>query len=415
MSIDIPQDPGQAGKSQKAYLGGKFPGFNVRFSPESGEKETRALGLSAQAEAGNVFLVRGPWNKPFIDEAALFPNSTFKDQIDAASRAFNRLIVRQTAGRERAGDGVVPMIASVTSPPLRTCSVEGCGRKHEAKNLCDRHYKRLMKGAPLDTAIRQTSNGKICSVEGCGRKYFSNDMCYSHYAAGRICSVEGCERRHVAKNLCDTHYSRARNGISLEKPIRGPALPKGTLCIVQGCGRDYAVKNMCAYHYRLFRIEKSEDAGIICSHPGCERSSRSKHMGGLCVTHFWRRKHGSRMDNTCKDCGQTIAIPRETNRRKLRHYCDQCLTSPCKHPGCSSSRWALGFCNLHYTRFRAGREMDEPKTGTITVCTIEGCSRKLIARGMCNMHYSRWKMGETGAKLDGAIPVRSADREVLST
>ena len=95
VSIDIPQDPGQAGKSQKAYLGGKFPGFNVRFSPESGEKETRALGLSAQAEAGNVFLVRGPWNKPFIDEAAMFPNSTFKDQIDAASRAFNRLIVRQ--------------------------------------------------------------------------------------------------------------------------------------------------------------------------------------------------------------------------------------------------------------------------------------------------------------------------------
>ena len=165
--------------------------------------------------------------------------------------------------------------------PGRLCSVEGCERKHEAKGLCALHHKRLRKGIPLDTAIRQTNKGRICSVEGCGRKYFSNDMCYHHYAAGRICSVEGCERRHVAKNLCDTHYSRARNGISLEKPIRGPALPKGTLCIVQGCGREYSVKNMCASHYRLFRIEKSEGSGRICSHPECERPSRAQYRGAI--------------------------------------------------------------------------------------------------------------------------------------
>ena len=52
----------------------------------------RAEALSAQAEAGNVKLVRGAWNKAFIEEAAFFPNSDFKDQIDAASRAFHRLV-----------------------------------------------------------------------------------------------------------------------------------------------------------------------------------------------------------------------------------------------------------------------------------------------------------------------------------
>ena len=110
VSIDIPQDPGQAGKSQKAYLGGKFPGFNVRFSPESGEKETRALGLSAQAEAGNVFLVRGEWNKAFVDEAAMFPKLHVQGSDRRRFKGFQPAHRAATAGRERAGDGVVPMI-----------------------------------------------------------------------------------------------------------------------------------------------------------------------------------------------------------------------------------------------------------------------------------------------------------------
>lgn len=90
--IDLPQDPGQAGKSQIAYMLTKLPGYDVRYSPESGSKQTRASGLAGQAEAGNVRLLRGSWNKPFIDEAANFPDGTFKDQIDAASRAFHRII-----------------------------------------------------------------------------------------------------------------------------------------------------------------------------------------------------------------------------------------------------------------------------------------------------------------------------------
>ena len=95
VGIDLPQDPGQAGKSQKVYLVGKLVGYDVHASVESGDKETRAKGLSAQAEGGNVFLVRGHWNKAFMDEAALFPRSTFTDQIDGASRAFHRLTIRR--------------------------------------------------------------------------------------------------------------------------------------------------------------------------------------------------------------------------------------------------------------------------------------------------------------------------------
>lgn len=89
---DIPQDPGQAGKAQKAALAKKLHGFVCHFSPETGAKEDRARPLAAQSEGGNLFVVRAPWNNAFIAEAATFPAGKFKDQVDASSRAYARLI-----------------------------------------------------------------------------------------------------------------------------------------------------------------------------------------------------------------------------------------------------------------------------------------------------------------------------------
>ena len=87
----IPQDPGQAGKAQSQYLIRQLAGYSYSATPESGDKETRALPLAAQAEAGNVMLINGEWNGPFLDELAGFPMGKFKDQVDAATRAFNAL------------------------------------------------------------------------------------------------------------------------------------------------------------------------------------------------------------------------------------------------------------------------------------------------------------------------------------
>ena len=93
--ISIPQDPGSAGKSYGRYLVKILVGFIARATPESGSKELRAEPLSAQAQAGNVKLVKGAWNEAFLNELALFPNSAIKDQVDAASRAFDFLTGRR--------------------------------------------------------------------------------------------------------------------------------------------------------------------------------------------------------------------------------------------------------------------------------------------------------------------------------
>lgn len=92
VTIDIPQDPGQAGKSQVRYLVKALIGFTIRWSPETGSKEDRARPASSQAEAGNMLMLRGAWNAEFLDEVSSFPKGQFKDQVDALSRAFSRLM-----------------------------------------------------------------------------------------------------------------------------------------------------------------------------------------------------------------------------------------------------------------------------------------------------------------------------------
>lgn len=87
----IPQDPGQAGKAQSQYMIRQLAGYSYHASPETGDKETRALPLAAQAEAGNVLIVKGDWNEAFLDEISNFPVGKFKDQVDATTRAFAEL------------------------------------------------------------------------------------------------------------------------------------------------------------------------------------------------------------------------------------------------------------------------------------------------------------------------------------
>lgn len=100
--ISIPQDPGQAGKGQAQYLVRQLAGFSVKATPETGKKETRAEPLSAQAEGGNVDILRtgdpvkDAWIEPFLDEITVFPSGQFKDQTDAATRAFDALASRAT-------------------------------------------------------------------------------------------------------------------------------------------------------------------------------------------------------------------------------------------------------------------------------------------------------------------------------
>ncbi len=89
--ISIPQDPGQAGKSQVAAFVRLLTGYSVSTSVETGDKVTRAEPFAAQVNVGNVMMLRAPWNDEVINEMRVFPNGAHDDIEDALSRAFNEL------------------------------------------------------------------------------------------------------------------------------------------------------------------------------------------------------------------------------------------------------------------------------------------------------------------------------------
>ena len=88
VTIGIEQDPGSAGKSEGHYYATQLSGYDVRLKTVSKNKITRAKPVSAQAEAGNIRIVRGPWNEAFFNELDNFPDGSHDDQVDALSGAF---------------------------------------------------------------------------------------------------------------------------------------------------------------------------------------------------------------------------------------------------------------------------------------------------------------------------------------
>jgi predicted phage terminase large subunit-like protein len=91
VSIALPQDPAQAGKAQAANLIGLLVGYDVRAAPASGDKVTRFSPFSAQAEAGNVMVLRAPWNDDYFTALEGFPDAPHDDDADSTSEAFNAL------------------------------------------------------------------------------------------------------------------------------------------------------------------------------------------------------------------------------------------------------------------------------------------------------------------------------------
>jgi len=96
VTVRLPQDPGQAGKAQAHAFVRALAGYAVVAKPVSGAKEVRAAPASAQAEHGNVKLVRGAWNEALLDELAAFPSGRHDDQVDALADAVNELALGET-------------------------------------------------------------------------------------------------------------------------------------------------------------------------------------------------------------------------------------------------------------------------------------------------------------------------------
>lgn len=91
VKVWVEQEPGSGGKESAESTVKGLAGFRAYAERATGDKALRAEPYSVQVEAGNVKVVVGAWNKEFIDEHKTFPVGKYKDQIDGASGAFNKI------------------------------------------------------------------------------------------------------------------------------------------------------------------------------------------------------------------------------------------------------------------------------------------------------------------------------------
>ena len=65
----------------------RMRGTYLRGVEAVADKLTRALKWAPLAEEGKIIIVKGAWNKEFLEEVCLFPTGKYDDQIDAVSMA----------------------------------------------------------------------------------------------------------------------------------------------------------------------------------------------------------------------------------------------------------------------------------------------------------------------------------------
>jgi predicted phage terminase large subunit-like protein len=94
--VFMEEEGGSSGKiAIDHYRRNVLAGYSFHGVRSTGNKRDRAAPLSSMAEAGNVKLLRAPWNTAFLDELASFPQGAHDDQVDAASLAFAQLTLKQ--------------------------------------------------------------------------------------------------------------------------------------------------------------------------------------------------------------------------------------------------------------------------------------------------------------------------------
>ena len=87
VEIGLEQDPGQAGVVEVDSLIRDLAGYSARAYPVRKDKVARAKPGSAQAEAGNIKMLRGEWNDTTLTQMENFPEGKHDDIVDAVSGA----------------------------------------------------------------------------------------------------------------------------------------------------------------------------------------------------------------------------------------------------------------------------------------------------------------------------------------
>lgn len=234
-----------------------------------------------------------------------------------------------------------------TANNTRLCSIDGCGRKHQAKGYCDTHYSRFkVTGNPLRLCVTCCGN-----MDGKPRKaiYCSEDCA--------ICSVEGCAKKAQSKRMCHMHNQRVRKHGTPFRKCRacGGEMPEDfglakycsskcrPRCKSEDCEEPYRSKDgYCARHKALVRkhgkpegkhewTPKSDEyTCVVCGTKFAETAGRRKHCSNNCqVLDSTYKGNVPALDFDCAMCGKHFKRNRKDAlfQRGDKKLCDTCRRS----------------------------------------------------------------------------------------
>lgn len=93
--IWIEHEGGSSGADAAEEEAKALAGYPVHWEHPTGPKWSRAESFASQCEGGNVFTVKAPWNRKFIEQLCSFPNGKHDDMVDAASGACRKLSAKR--------------------------------------------------------------------------------------------------------------------------------------------------------------------------------------------------------------------------------------------------------------------------------------------------------------------------------
>lgn len=131
----------------------------------------------------------------------------------------------------------MPGPAEPFSTPMRgrTCSVEGCERKHDSNGYCNLHAERVRStGEP---GPLHSLNHLLCSVEGCENPNYAKELCRGHYERLRAYgTTEPVKRvRHMREE--GEVWVEKRNGYAFIK-VNGKSIKQHKYVMEQHLGRS---------------------------------------------------------------------------------------------------------------------------------------------------------------------------------
>ena len=139
-----------------------------------------------------------------------------------------------------------------------------------------------------------------------------------------------------------------------------------------------------------------------CSEVDCNEPTQIKGFCRRCYQRDYERRNRDRISELRRNrqAKNRAAHSAATQRWREKQRANPERARHCQIEGCDGLHVALGYCDMHYQRFKTYGDpgpVHSLKATRAECCSAKGCARPVRARGWCLLHYERVKKtGEPG-------------------